>query len=271
MTTTTELIEIRQLPIIAERLHEIKDEIERRAAGLAALDCTEDTKAEVKAARAEFRKDFDELEKQRKAVKAAVLAPYEEFDKVYKECVTEPFNKADSACTAKIKAVEDEQISAKRKTVEEHFAARIAETGYDFITLDKIGLKINLSAKPKALCDEIDAFIADVTKNINTIKLMDDKIRDGVMAAYVQMLDLGAALRRENAQRQAAKEAEKLTAAPKQEVSEEEALFEDAFLDEEPVFEDFTEEITIRFTVTPDEKLRLMQMIAGFDYEEVQK
>ena len=52
---------------------------------------TEDTVKEIKKLRADLNKRFKELEDERKAVKAKVMAPYEAFEEVYKKYVTDIF------------------------------------------------------------------------------------------------------------------------------------------------------------------------------------
>ena len=91
-----DLIVIRQLPVIEEHLRSIKEQIEAEVKQALSLVCCDDTVQSVKATRAELRKKFEALEVQRKQVKTAIMAPYEQFDKVYKECVSDIFNRADA-------------------------------------------------------------------------------------------------------------------------------------------------------------------------------
>ena len=65
--TTLQVIELQQLPIIVERLHSVKADIERRTAEATSLICTEETYKSVKDARAQLTKEFKEYEAQRTA------------------------------------------------------------------------------------------------------------------------------------------------------------------------------------------------------------
>ena len=94
--TALQVIELQQLPIIVERLHSVKADIEQRTADALSLVCTEQTYKSVKDARAQLTKEFKEYEAQRIAVKEKILEPYTEFEKVYRECVTVPFQTADA-------------------------------------------------------------------------------------------------------------------------------------------------------------------------------
>ena len=82
-----ELIVIKQLPVIEERLRELSTEIDEKINVALALECTEDSYKDVKKARAELKKQFDELESKRKDVKNAVLTPYNNFEEIYKVCI----------------------------------------------------------------------------------------------------------------------------------------------------------------------------------------
>ena len=93
--TALQVIELQQLPIIVERLHSVKADIEQRTAEALSLVCTEQTYKSVKDARAQLTKEFKEYEAKRIAVKDKILEPYVEFEKVYRECVTVPFQTAD--------------------------------------------------------------------------------------------------------------------------------------------------------------------------------
>ena len=100
--TALQVIELQQLPIIVERLHSVKAEIEQRTAEALSLVCTEQTYKSVKDARAQLTKEFKEYEAQRIAVKDKILEPYNAFEQVYRECVTVPFQQADAELKQKI-------------------------------------------------------------------------------------------------------------------------------------------------------------------------
>ena len=73
--TSLQVIELQQLPIIVERLHSVKADIERRTAEATSLICTEETYKSVKDARAQLTKEFKEYEAQRTAIKSKILEP----------------------------------------------------------------------------------------------------------------------------------------------------------------------------------------------------
>lgn len=101
-TVSAELIVVKQLPEIEERLRTVKESVDRRVADALAMVCTEETVQAVKAERAKLNQEFAILEDQRKAAKKAVLEPYEQFEKTYKECVSDAFRRADADLKKKL-------------------------------------------------------------------------------------------------------------------------------------------------------------------------
>lgn len=196
----TALIEVRQLPIIAERLRLVKDQIEAMAAEAASLVCTEETAQAVKARRAELRKQFDELEAQRKTVKAQIMAPYDEFERTYKECISGPFKAADASLKATIDGFEKQLKAACKADLEGYFAELCAVHGIDCLTLDQalnIGkIKINLtdarSKGQRKIRDDISAVVAKVATDLDRIAGMDDAAE--IMAEYKTSFDVGHAV-----------------------------------------------------------------------------
>lgn len=196
----TALIEVRQLPIIAERLRMVKDQVEAMAAEAASLVCTEETAQTVKTRRADLRKQFDELEAQRKTVKAQIMAPYDEFERTYKECISGPFKAADASLKATIDGFENQLKAACKAELESYFSELCAVHGIDFLTLDQalnIGkIKINLtdarSKGQRKIRDDISAVVAKVATDFDRIAGMDDAAE--IMAEYKQSFDIGHAV-----------------------------------------------------------------------------
>lgn len=72
-----QVINLKQLPIIEERLRDVKAKIEQRTSAVMALAVTEETRTDVKKIRTEVRKELEGYEAQRMAVKKAIMTPYE--------------------------------------------------------------------------------------------------------------------------------------------------------------------------------------------------
>lgn len=110
----TDLIAVTQLPIIEERLRDVKATVEAAVAEAKSMVATEETIQAVKNRRSELNKQFDALEEKRKAVKAQIMEPYNRFEAVYKECITIPFGEAEKSLKA---TVDGFQNDLKDKTI----------------------------------------------------------------------------------------------------------------------------------------------------------
>lgn len=196
----TALIEVRQLPIIAERLRLVKDHVEAMTKEAASLVCTAETVQQVKNTRADLRKQFDELETQRKQVKAAVMGPYEAFLKVYKECISDAFEAADEKLKKQIDGFESELKAGCEERLREYFAELIHVHGVEFLTFDKamqlgklkIGMADAQAKTPKKLMDGLASIVADVAVGIDRISQMDDAAE--IAAEYKKSFDIGQAV-----------------------------------------------------------------------------
>lgn len=259
MSDTTALIQVKQLPIIEERLQELKSRWEQKAADAEAMVCTEDTIQAVKLFRAEMRKEFEEIEALRKQIKKTVMTPYDEFLDVYHECVTLSFEKADEACALKISYIEDEIKQRCEDGLREYFAELCAAHGIDWLKYEDAGIKVDMaSAKqktPKKLREQSATFIANVSKDIETIAQMDDA--DELMAEYKRRLNLPEAFAAvQDRHRRIEAERRQMEQRAAQKAAEDEAVRHVEALAPPTVLE---EQITVTFTVT-DTKVRLIAL-----------
>lgn len=191
-----ELIRVVQLPVIEERLRAMKEQVDARVRDALSLACTDETLSAVKTARADLRKEFDALEEQRKAVKKSVLGPYEQFESVYRECVSDTYNMADRELKGKISAVEDGIKSACEAELKAYFAELTAAEHVEWLTWDRLGLKVDLtSARKKShtkLRDRVAEFVCGVAQSVETISNMEDA--EEIMAEFRQCLSIGQAI-----------------------------------------------------------------------------
>lgn len=191
-----ELIRVVQLPVIEERLRAMKEQVDARVNEALSLACTDETLTAVKAARADLRKDFESLETDRKAVKSAVLGPYEAFEKVYRECVSDTYKRADAELKKKIDAVEDGIKSDCEATLKSYFEELAAAEHVEWLTWDRLGLKIDLtSARQKSharLREKVAEFVCGVAQSVDTISNMEDA--EEIMAEFRCCLSIGKAI-----------------------------------------------------------------------------
>lgn len=164
-----DIIVVRQLPIIEERLKQISDQIQEKVSVALTMECTEDTIKTVKATRAELSKDFQSLEQSRKDVKSKILAPYEQFESIYKACVTDIFKPADTQLKSKIDEVENGLKAQKRAEVAAYFEEYLSTKGIDFIAFEDAGIKVTLTASKKSLKEQARVFIDKVSEELALI------------------------------------------------------------------------------------------------------
>lgn len=191
-----ELIRVTQLPVIEEELRALKESVDKRVGEALALVCTEDTLQAVKAERTALRKDFDELEAQRKAVKTAVLGPYERFEGIYRECVSDAYKKADAALKGKIDETEEAIKRRCDEGLREYFAELCEVNHLDWLEYERAGIKVDMaSAKaktPTKLRKQLAEFVAYVNDSVNLIAGMDDA--EEIMVEFRRSLDVGQAI-----------------------------------------------------------------------------
>ena len=154
-----ELIVVKQLPEIEEHLKNVSLEIDKKVNEARSLVCTEENKQAVKNIRAELKKELEQFEIQRKAVKEKVLAPYMQFEEVYKECIS------------------DEYMASKN---------------IDFIKFERLGLKVGLSDNPTKLKKQITAYIDKIVDDLNLIETQEHKAE--ILVEYKQTLNVSNAI-----------------------------------------------------------------------------
>ncbi len=189
---TTDLIVVEQFPVIREQLQLIKAAAEQDVAEALAMECTEENKQDIKKLRTSLSKQFSALEEKRKGVKNAILGPYNEFEEVYKACVTNIFKPADEQLKAKIAAVEDAQKKEKEEKAHKYFDEYVESKGIDFLTFENVGLTINLSISDKKCKDTIKAFVDRVAGDLALIDTQQHK--EEILVEYKQSLDVSKAI-----------------------------------------------------------------------------
>ena len=190
---TEELVIVRQLPEIEEHLKAFKADVDQKVSTVMQMVCTEDTLAAVKSARAELGKDFKALEDQRKEVKKMILAPYEAFEKVYAECVSDAFKKADADLKKRIDEVEDGLKAQKAERIKAYFAEYCEALGVDFVPFERVVPNILRSVSDKKYKEQCAAFIDRVIEDLAMIA--EQEHADEIRAEYKRTLNASQAVK----------------------------------------------------------------------------
>ena len=190
---TEELVIVRQLPEIEEHLKAFKADVDQKVSTAMQMVCTEDTLAAVKSARAELGKDFKALEDQRKAVKQMILAPYEAFEKVYAECVSDAFKRADAELKKRIDEVEDGLKAQKAERIKAYFDEYCEAMGVDFVLFERVVPNIIRSVSDKKYKEQCAAFIDRVIEDLAMIA--EQEHADEIRSEYKRTLNASQAVK----------------------------------------------------------------------------
>lgn len=188
----TEIISVKQLPVIVEQLAQVKETVIQRVKTATSLVCTDETVKEVKKARAELNSEFKAWEEKRKEVKTAVMTPYEKFEAVYKECVSDTYKTADKDLKSKIDSVENELKEKKSAEVREYFSEYLISKNIDFVAFEQAGINVTLSASLKSLKEQSKAFVDKICSDLALIDTQEHKAE--ILVEYKKTLNVSAAI-----------------------------------------------------------------------------
>lgn len=189
---SNELIVVKQLPIIQERLKELSTEIDKKVENAKSLICTEETVKEVKQVRADMNKEFKDLEVQRKLVKEQVLAPYMQFEDIYKQYALDKYKNADIELKNKVDSIENELKTKKEQEIKDYFEEYKTANNIDFITYEQARINVTLSASVKSLKEQAKQFIDKIVDDLKLIETQEHKTE--ILVEYKQTLNVAQAI-----------------------------------------------------------------------------
>jgi hypothetical protein len=185
-----QVITIKQLPIIEERLQLIKAEIDAKTQHVLALDCNDATVKAIKSLRADLNKDFSELEEKRKEVKRAVMSPYERFEEVYTECVTNIYKQTDAILKGRIAIVENAIKANKEKEIRVYYDEYAESLGIDFVPYEKSGITVTLSASTKKLKEQVAAYLDRIADELKLIGTQSQDLQPEILVEYKRTVNV---------------------------------------------------------------------------------
>ena len=190
---SNEIIVVKQLPVIEQQLAQIKQQVAERVETVTSLVVTEDTVKAVKKARAELGAEFKSWEEKRKEVKKAVITPYEKFEEVYNDCISNSYKTADKLLKQRIDEVENELKAKKAAEVQSYFEEYLASKGIDFVTYAQAGLNVTLSASLKSLKEQAKTFIDRIVSDLALIETFTD-LKAEILVEYKKSLNVSDAI-----------------------------------------------------------------------------
>ena len=278
------LIVIKQLPQIEEHLKDLSSEIDVKVENAKKLVCTEETVKIVKQVRADLTKDFKNLEEQRQTVKEQILAPYMQFEEIYKTYVSNKYKEADIDLKQKIDSTENELKKQKENEIKDYFEEYKTANNIDFINYEQANINVTLTASKKSLKEQAKKFIDEIVDDLKLIETQECK--EEILVEYKQNLNVSKSIQevanRHKLLEEEKKKQEKLKnkqleeaqrqadmSIKTQEVATKNAL--DNFVMEAPKVAEQEEILTLKFKVRGTRsKLRELKRFledGGYDYE----
>lgn len=187
-----DLIIVRQLPQIEEHLKDLSTEIDEKVENAKSLVCTEESVKTIKQVRADLNKEFKELEVQRKTVKEQILAPYMQFEEVYKTYISEKYKSADIDLKQKIDSTENELKRQKEQEIRDYFEEYKTANNIDFVTFEQARISVTLSASKKSLKEQAKLFIDKIAGDLKLIETQECK--EEILVEYKQSLNVSRAI-----------------------------------------------------------------------------
>lgn len=188
-------LQLKQAPIIeydflVEEGKKVTEKLEKLK--LNELVITEDTVKGIKKVRTELKKEFEEYDAARKAIKEMVMKPYEDFNKSFEEHIKSKYSNADSTLKLSIDEVENGIKKSKQEEVINEFNTLVKDTGYTFLKFEKLGIKLGLSDTITSLNKQVNEYFEKVKQDLETIETLENS--DRVLAKYHQLVDLNTSI-----------------------------------------------------------------------------
>ncbi len=193
-----EIIKISQLPAIEQNLREVKEWVEKTVAGYVSQAQTAESLQEVKAYRTMLNNMFAEFDNRRKEIKREILAPVDQFEATFKECITVSFKNAVAELTGKINAEESRMKTECEAGLRDFFRELAQARCLDFLRYEQAGIAVSMAdakAKtqpPQKLRERLEDFVECVSNDVDMIATLED--RDEVMAVYKDTLSVTIAI-----------------------------------------------------------------------------
>lgn len=186
-----DLIVINQLPVISEQLDKVKAEIQRRTAFADTVTVSEENRQEIKKMRAAMNAEKSRLDEVYKTALEKVIAPIQAVQDKYKDCVG-LYTKANSQLKAKIDVIEDGLKLEKENSVKEYFEELVTAKKIDFISFERLGLKITLSVSEKKLKEQVNNIVERVATDLKAIEIQENK--EEILVEYKKSLNVSEAV-----------------------------------------------------------------------------
>ena len=293
MENKMQVITLKQLPVIEEHLQLVKADVETRTKNAMQLVCTEETRGNVKKIRAELGKEFSAMEEQRKRVKEAIMEPYNRFEEVYKQCIADPYKKADAELKRRVDDVETGLKAEKGKEIQSYFVELCKANNLPWLRFEQMNLKIGLSTSVSGVKTTLTSTVLKISAEVEELSRHEDAAE--LLVEYKKSLNVALALstvraRHEQIELQKQQEAVRRASLEQQHAAEEKVqqAIEEAQQDAAPPVEEvsapeeetdtespiaaqdvYEVKFTVRGTIEQLKKLKQFIMQEGMSYDDI--
>lgn len=201
-----EIAVVEQLPKIIDKMEEIGTDLEKRLEELKLdeLVCTEETRKGITDLRTSLKKEQAEFENQRKNIKNEIMAPYEEFNKIYDANIKSKYTNAIAFLSEKIAVVENTIRENTRTKMIEFFEEKRNASNIkpEWLSFDELNTKIGINQLTpkgelvKKVKDEINDAVETIKTCIDTINSMQNK--EEILVEYLKHKNLQMAIKEVN-------------------------------------------------------------------------
>lgn len=201
-----EIAVVEQLPKIIDKMEEIGTDLEKRLEELKLdeLVCTEETRKGITDLRTSLKKEQTEFENQRKNIKNEIMAPYEEFNKIYDANIKSKYANAITILTEKIAVVENTIRENTRTKMIEFFEEKRNASNIkpEWLSFDELNTKIGINQLTpkgelvKKVKDEINDAVETIKTCIDAINSMQNK--EEILVEYLKHKNLQMAIKEVN-------------------------------------------------------------------------
>jgi len=187
-------IQLVQVPVIVYKLKEVGLSVTKRIEELN-LDkqiVTYETIQFLKTTRAELNKEAVMWETQRKTVKNGIMAPYDEFELVYKQEIIDKYEAADTLLKDNIGAFELKLRTERKNNIIAYFNELVVVEGLEWLKFEKLNIDVIMSVTEKKYKEQVLAFVTKTKSDIDLIN--SEEFAPEMLVEYKQTLNASKAI-----------------------------------------------------------------------------
>ena len=119
-----------------------------------------------------------------------IKIPYERFEEVYTECVTNIYKQTDAILKGRIAIVENAIKANKDKEVKAYYDEYAESLGIDFVPYEKSGITVTLSASTKKLKEQAAAYLDRIADELKLIGTQPQDLQPEILVEYKRTVNV---------------------------------------------------------------------------------